>query len=334
MFLRRKLLIHEYAGNNLIRFSPIFLSIFLFSCTVSPVTTVLPEDHQDLTTPHSSPVPSHTAPRSTETPGIHHSPEATMVVETSEDDIQPSNTPPPTKNTCSQKKGTFENGVVESELLGYDLKFQIYLPPCYAESPEEEYPTLYLLHGQGYNQSQWDEIGADEIADGLISSNQVAPFIMIMPYEQLDNNSRGNQFDKAILEELLPYIESNYRTLQDRAGRAVGGISHGGGWAIELGIQNWEVFGALGAHSPAVLNNDPVRLANKLESIPANQMPRIFIDLGDQEPPEISESAEWLGEIFNKKGVPHEWYQFTGAHNQEYWQGHLETYLRWYASAW
>jgi enterochelin esterase-like enzyme len=63
-------------------------------------------------------------------------------------------------------------------------------------------------------------------------------------------------------------------------------------------------------------------------------MPGIFIDLGDREPPEISEAAGWFGEILNERGIPHEWHQFTGEHNQEYWQDHLETYLRWYASAW
>lgn len=318
----------------MIRFSPFFLTFFLLSCSLSPAATNLPEDRRSLEREQTSPVPSHTTRRWTESAGTRHRLEPTRVEETALDGAQPSAVQSSRGDSCSQTKGTLENGTIASELLHNDLLFQVYLPPCYASSIGAEYPTLYLLHGQGYNESQWDELGADEIADNLISSDQVAPFIMVMPYEQLNNNNKASPFDKAILEELLPFIERNYRTRQDREARAVGGISRGGGWAIELGLHNREVFGALGAHSPAVLNNNPDWFGNGLQSVPAYDFPRIFIDLGDREPPEISESAAWLGDLLNERGLPHEWYQFSGEHNQEYWQDHLEMYLRWYASAW
>jgi enterochelin esterase-like enzyme len=333
-FLRRVLLIHKTAKTILNRLSPILLSLFLLSCAANPIDLSPTGDNQARVTVQSPSLPANTAPVTADSTETRLPPKRTSPAKVTRDVVLPSATLPASQSVCSQKKGTIENGMVESDLLDYDLKFRIYLPPCYAMSPETEYPTLYLFHGQGYRDSQWDELGADEIVDKLIASNQVAPFIMVMPYEQLNNSSKSHPFDRAVIEELLPFIEHNYRTIREREGRAVGGISHGGGWAIELGITHWEVFGALGAHSPAVLNNNPVWFGAKIELIPANQIPRIFIDLGDREPPEISESARWFGDLLDEKGMPHEWHQFTGEHNQEYWQNHLEIYLRWYASSW
>jgi len=318
----------------LTRLTTIILFLFLFSCTVYPVETGIPATTRARQTTPSTPLPSPNNPHGAESSATRRPPERASPEETTHEDKQPSATLSRGQSPCPDTRGTIENGVVESELLDYDLKFRIYLPPCYTKSPEAEYPTLYLFHGKGYRENQWDELGADEIADKLINSDQVEPFIMVMPREQMHNNSKADPFAQAVLQELLPFIENNYRTVQEREKRAVGGISRGGGWALEMGLHNWEYFGSLGAHSPAVLNNNPARLEKRLESIPASQIPRIFIDLGDREPQEISESAGWLGELLNQNGIPHEWHQFTGEHNQEYWRDHLEIYLRWYASAW
>ena len=63
-------------------------------------------------------------------------------------------------------------------------------------------------------------------------------------------------------------------------------------------------------------------------------MPRIYIDIGDRDRPEIMRAALWFEELLNEYGISHEWYMFAGYHTEEYWHDHLETYLRWYAANW
>ena len=58
------------------------------------------------------------------------------------------------------------------------------------------------------------------------------------------------------------------------------------------------------------------------------------MDIGDRDRPEIMRAAIWFEELLNQRGIPHEWYLFSGYHTEDYWSAHLETYLRWYARTW
>ena len=235
---------------------------------------------------------------------------------------------------CEDETGSLESGRLASSLMGTSIEYQVYLPPCYGGNLDNRYPVLYLLHGQGYTQNQWEQLGAVELADEMISTNQVSPYIMVMPREVVGAGSRRSVFDQAVAQELVPFVDKTSRTKPAREFRAVGGISRGAGWAVELGTHHWELFGAFGAHSPAVFNTNATLMSNLLDAVPADKYPRIFIDTGDSEPPSIIEAAEWLGELLNQKGVPHEWYRFSGVHNDAYWRKNLELYLRWYTGSW
>jgi enterochelin esterase-like enzyme len=68
--------------------------------------------------------------------------------------------------------------------------------------------------------------------------------------------------------------------------------------------------------------------------MPARFEPRIYMDISDDERPEIAKSASWLEEILNRYDVPHEWHIFVGEHEEAYWQAHVEDYLRWYTMDW
>lgn len=235
---------------------------------------------------------------------------------------------------CQDTTGNLEGGELYSEIMGSSMRYQVYLPPCYGFATDQRYPTLYLLHGQGFTETQWERLGMVSSADLMISGNEVSPFIMVMPREPPDNHSKQSQFDSAVAKELIPAIDKKYHTNPFRQYRAVGGLSRGAGWAIELGLDYWELFSAVGAHSPAVFNTNPFAMENRLKAIPMQEFPRLFIDIGDREPPSIIESAYWLGELLNRLDIPHEWYQFTGVHDERYWSGHHELYLRWYTGSW
>jgi enterochelin esterase-like enzyme len=94
------------------------------------------------------------------------------------------------------------------------------------------------------------------------------------------------------------------------------------------------LFSALGAHSLPVFWEDTSRVHGWLQEIPTSDLPRILLDIGDRDRPEILASARWFEEMLTKKDIPHEWYLFPGYHEEKYWQAHLADYLRWYSAGW
>ena len=66
-------------------------------------------------------------------------------------------------------------------MLPLPLSYRIYLPPCYDEMEDARYPVLYLIHGQNFNDDQWDRLGVDESADALIAAEEMSPLLIVMP---------------------------------------------------------------------------------------------------------------------------------------------------------
>jgi enterochelin esterase-like enzyme len=155
-----------------------------------------------------------------------------------------------------------------------------------------------------------------------------------MPYDRYGDQPLNNNFAGAVIEDLIPWIDDTYRTLTDPKHRAVGGLSRGAGWAVHLAVYHWKFFSALGAHSLAVFATDTAKMRFQIDSIPEDSLPRVYVDVGERDHPPIIDSAMWFEDILNKKNIPHEWHFFSGYHNEEYWQSHMEQYLRWYAKEW
>lgn len=240
--------------------------------------------------------------------------------------------PSPTPLTCLAAGGTYDHTSLRSDLLKLPMEVQVYLPPCYAEQPDHYYPVLYLIHGQSYTEDQWDRLGVDETLDRLVPAGELPPFIVVMPRDRLWADPTESNFGQVVLGELLPWIDQTYRTIPDREFRAVGGLSRGAAWAIHLGLSHWELFGAIGAHSSPVFYSDTGKLRPWLQAIPAEQMPRIYLDIGDRD--YLSESNTWLKGVLDSENTPHEYYLFPGYHEEDYWSAHVEQYLRWYAQEW
>ncbi len=228
-----------------------------------------------------------------------------------------------------------EKGQLASSLLPDPLLFRVFLPPCYTRQPHQNYPVLYLFHGQFSNDDQWERLGVDEVAARLVISGELPAFIIVMPFDRgIISEPDTDKFGDAVARDLVPYIDHTYRTLPDRAFRAVGGLSRGAGWALHLGLQSWQLFGAIGLHSPAIFWVDTPFIPRWLDAIPAGSLPRISIDLGDRDAPEITASAQWFEDLLTQRNILHEWYLFHGYHEETYWQSHLEIYLRWYGADW
>lgn len=240
----------------------------------------------------------------------------------------------PTPSSCLEAGGRLEKGALDTNLLRQPLEYSIYLPPCYDQQPHRRYPTLYLIHGQSFTDDQWIRLGAGDTADKLIQRGAIPPLIIVMPRDRTWEQPTQDKFGEAVVDQLIPFIDHSYRTYSGRQSRAIGGLSRGAGWAVHLGLSHWELFGAIGAHSLPVFWTDTPHIAAWLDSIPPESLPRIYLDIGDKDRPAIMNSAIWFEQLLTRMKIPHEWYLFSGYHEEAYWRAHIEQYLRWYTHAW
>jgi enterochelin esterase-like enzyme len=245
----------------------------------------------------------------------------------------PSPTSPPAAPTpliCLTEPGSLQQGVVAT--TNPPQEFIIYLPPCYKNFANARYPTLYLLHGQTYFQDQWARLRAPEVADQLIHVGEAPPFIMVFPDDRYWNTPAGSGFGMRFINDLIPYVDANYRTVADREHRSLGGLSRGGGWVAQLGFAHPELFGALGFHSPAIFKDNSPYLGRIIQAIPNEMRPQVWLDIGDADQ-ELGHGV-LFEEILRNNDYIHEFHRFSGDHSELYWGAHVNQYLRWYTQFW
>ena len=223
-------------------------------------------------------------------------------------------------------------GALETPLLAKPLIYSIYLPPCYSFDLNIRYPVLYLLHGQGYTEDQWVRLGAASSADQMINSGETPPFMMVFPLDSSTKQPSETNFEEVFTHLLLPAIDDNYRTLTTSAFRAIGGISRGGAWALHLGLNHPDLFGTIGGHSASIFYSDDNALQRSLLTMPASQMPRIWLDAGDRDV-ELALIVPFEA-FLTENDIPHEWHEYVGSHDEKYWSAHVDEYLEWYAQDW
>ncbi len=255
-------------------------------------------------------------------------PSATLTASSTPSPIPP--TPTSTPLGCLIQPGTLIAGSVET--THPPQEFLIYLPPCYDQLPNLHYPVLYLLHGLTYTDDEWLRLGAPEAADRLIITGEAPPFIMVFPDDRYWNLDAGPGFGERLVDALIPYIDANYRTQTEREGRALGGLSRGGGWGVRLGLTRWDLFGTLGLHSPAIFSDDSHALEKWIQDLPVDSWPRLWLDAGDRDR-ELG-SIRLLENLLTRAEVPHEFHLYAGDHSEAYWSAHVEEYLRWYVEDW
>jgi len=239
---------------------------------------------------------------------------------------------PEDDGTC-QEAGTLERYEISSALLNSPLAVSVYLPPCYDPHQEGGYPVLYLLHGQNFDDHMWVDLGAAELADERIQAGEWPPFLMVFPFEEFFyRKAAGNQYPLAIAEEVVPWLEENFNACAQRDCRALGGISRGASWTLRIGLSQSRLFGALGVHSLPDFLGGPDAVAEWIEGIPRDQLPRVYMDSGNLDA--SIKTAYRTENVLNEKGVPHTWHMNEGCHDEAYWRAHLPEYLDWYAGLW
>lgn len=149
---------------------------------------------------------------------------------------------------------------VQSKALAGPLAYSLYLPEGYKGS-SRRYPVVYLLHGYGANEREWASKGdIAAILDDMIAKSELPPVIAIMPYGAkswyVDSAEFGGpgDYETAIMRDLIGHIDASYRTMKDRGGRAIAGLSMGGFGALRLAFFHPGKFAATASLSGSLYN--------------------------------------------------------------------------------
>ena len=180
----------------------------------------------------------------------------------------------------------------------------VYTPPTYGKNKKERFPVLYLQHGWGENETSWPNQGcAGLIMDNLIAAGKIKPFIIVMTYGMTNDIRFGGireftaeDFEKVLVDELVPFIDANFQTKADKWNRAMAGLSMGGMETKLITLRRPEVFGSYGLLSGG--QYEPSDIKDK------KQVKLIFQSCGSKERPDaIRQSTARLQEAgFNAHG--------------------------------
>jgi len=238
-------------------------------------------------------------------------------------------TPTSTPVPCTDTTGSVVNVDIPTDKLNRPVNTNVYLPPCYDPDAAGGYPLLIMLHGQAATNDQWLRLGLTNTADELIVKKEIVPLIIVMPFEVTwTPGPKESQFDEAILEDVLPYIEENYAVCAQRSCRAIGGLSRGGNWAVHLGFAHPDLFGIVGAHSTPLFYGELWNIQAAAGS-PPESLPLIVIDAGDRDA-EKELVREFVATL-EDAGIPFDFFEFEGRHEESYWAAHVADYLHWYS---
>ncbi len=170
----------------------------------------------------------------------------------------------------------------------------VYTPPEYESKPDQRFPVLYLQHGWGEDENGWGAQGhANLIMDNLIADGKAKPFLIVMTYGLTNDVPIGGgprtpgtrpafNFDKfkgVLLDDLIPFIDANYRTLADQPNRAMAGLSMGGMQTRTIAPANLDKFSAIGLFSGGSIS------AESLENLEdfKKRVNLVFVGYGSKE---------------------------------------------------
>jgi enterochelin esterase-like enzyme len=225
-------------------------------------------------------------------------------------------------------RGVVEHVTDSDSSFGVYGDYSIYLPPGYDQDPQRRYPVVYLLHGSTDDDSFFLQLGLPEAMDTALDSGAVGPMIFVLPDGGPKFTGDGNvptSFGDYVATELMPAVDRRWRTVPQRTGRAVGGISLGGRYAFEIARDHPSLVAAVGGHSSVV--HSPDELAAKLAAADLT----VYLDVGRSDP--FFAEGEELALSLRRRGADVRWNPAEGKHERAYWTAHLPDYLRFYSDA-
>ena len=228
-----------------------------------------------------------------------------------------------------------------SEVADDERNFFVYTPPGYDPTAKTTYPVLYLLHGYSDDASAWTLVGhMNVILDNLIAQGKAKPMIVVMPlgYGTMEiirlgwgawghtdvRDKNFSNFQKALLTEVMPKVESEYRVTKDREDRAIAGLSMGGSESLLTGLNNLDKFAWIGSFSAGGLPEPLEKDFPSLDSKANQQLKLLWIACGTED--RLITPNRNLREWLKSKGVNHTDIETPGMHTWMVWRRNLSEF--------
>jgi enterochelin esterase family protein len=245
--------------------------------------------------------------------------------------------------------GTVRLETYNSKAIGAPRTLWIYTPPGY-DRGTLRYPVFYLLHGSGNIDSSWMLTGrANYIMDNLIAEGKARPMIIVNPLgyaragvgtgpDRAQDSQAfgrgappapgtpaaqpGGLFGQDLLEDVIPYVEKNFRTLTGPDNRALGGLSMGGGQTVQVGFSHPDTFHYLVIMSAGGQNVETTYADFFKPDVANKKLKLLWMGIGKDDTL-VGPSAKALDEALTKANIKHTFQVGEGRHEWVVWRHHL-----------
>ena len=240
--------------------------------------------------------------------------------------------------------GEVRENYVYSKVMGGYERFFVYTPPGYDKNKKQKYPVLYLQHGMGEDERGWVEQGKlSIIMDNLLQDKKVVPMVIVvsdggtgnmfktLPGEDVNaaRSQYGAKFTPFLLDEIIPYIEANYKVKKDKWNRALAGLSWGGFQTFQTALPNLDKFAYIGGFSGAGMFNPQTDMKTAYGGVFGDaarfnkEVKVFFLGIGEHE----GQRTKGLSDAFTAAGIKNVYYQSPNtAHEWQTWRRCLKEF--------
>ena len=230
--------------------------------------------------------------------------------------------------------GKVQQVLFPSKSTGTVRRAFVYTPPGYEKDRSKRYPVLYLQHGWGEDETAWSNQGhANLILDNLLAEGKTKPFLIVMTYGMTNDVKIGglanfdvNHFQTVLVDELIPYVDANFRTLANQRNRAMAGLSMGGMETRWITLKKLDTFSYIGLFSGGNISQDDVNNTPGFK----DKVRLVFVSYGSREldnPRAGSGNPKQITEDLNKSGVKSVFYASPNtAHEFLSWRRSLKEF--------
>lgn len=261
-------------------------------------------------------------------------------------------------SSAAAAPGRAECRSAPSKILGHPVPYCVILPSDYDSNKTSDYPALYFLHGLGGNEQMLLNSGGMNMIQDLRDSKRIGEFLIVAPDAgrsfYINSRDGKGRYEDFFIREFLPYIESHYRVRAERKSRGITGVSMGGYGALRFALRYPNLFVAVSAHSPALIETLPnikvsrdqatavAEVLGKAFGSPVDAAfwqrespftivkdgPRpvglqIYFDCGTDDEFGFNKGNEQFHELLTARGIPHEFHLYPGGHDWDYFAEHL-----------
>ena len=202
----------------------------------------------------------------------------------------------------------------------------VYTPAEYEQNPNKKYPVFYLVSGTTDTEETWYKVGrVNAILDNLIAQGKAEPMIVVMPYGyMLKGTPRPasmaaadmyNDFATELTSAIMPFVEQNYRTINDRESRAIAGFSRGGGQSLFSAFANLDKFAWVASYAAFLTDEVMVTKFPQIDQNPSilnRELRLLWYGVGTSDFLYNDVKANWR--YLDNKGINYKKKETSGGH--------------------